>query len=184
MVDGWMVDRARGAPHHRMVKSARAALMALHLSGVVFRRRWKPPRLKHGRVRSLTLPGSCRKRRTWRRADGRNSGDGVRGSASGARLGVLLRRMTKWPKRRTVQRWKRRADGKLKRSWDATGYPPIKTSKPRWGKRTSFDGEISHCLLPHPTSAFAPESDHKADMPRGRIVPEAVMALPHDRVSE
>jgi hypothetical protein len=29
-----------------LVRSARAALMALHLSGVVFRRRWKPPRLK------------------------------------------------------------------------------------------------------------------------------------------
>jgi hypothetical protein len=29
-----------------MARSARAALMALHLSGVVFRRRWKPPRLK------------------------------------------------------------------------------------------------------------------------------------------
>ena len=29
-----------------LTRSARAALMALHLSGVVFRRRWKPPRLK------------------------------------------------------------------------------------------------------------------------------------------
>jgi hypothetical protein len=29
-----------------MARSARAALTALHLSGVVFRRRWKPPRLK------------------------------------------------------------------------------------------------------------------------------------------
>jgi hypothetical protein len=29
-----------------MARSARAALMALHLSGVVFRRTWKPPRLK------------------------------------------------------------------------------------------------------------------------------------------
>jgi hypothetical protein len=29
-----------------MARSARAAVMALHLSGVVFRRRWKPPRLK------------------------------------------------------------------------------------------------------------------------------------------
>jgi hypothetical protein len=29
-----------------MARSARAAMMALHLSGVVFRRRWKPPRLK------------------------------------------------------------------------------------------------------------------------------------------
>jgi hypothetical protein len=29
-----------------MARSARAALMALHLSGVVFRRRWKPRRLK------------------------------------------------------------------------------------------------------------------------------------------
>jgi hypothetical protein len=29
-----------------LVRSARAALMALHLSGVVFRRKWKPPRLK------------------------------------------------------------------------------------------------------------------------------------------
>jgi hypothetical protein len=29
-----------------MARSAHAALMALHLSGVVFRRRWKPPRLK------------------------------------------------------------------------------------------------------------------------------------------
>ena len=29
-----------------MARSARAALMALHLSGVVFRRAWKPPRLK------------------------------------------------------------------------------------------------------------------------------------------
>ena len=29
-----------------MARSARAALMALHLSGVVFRRKWKPPRLK------------------------------------------------------------------------------------------------------------------------------------------
>ncbi len=29
-----------------MARSARAALMALHLSGVVFRRQWKPPRLK------------------------------------------------------------------------------------------------------------------------------------------
>jgi hypothetical protein len=29
-----------------LARSARAALMALHLSGVVFRRRWKPPRLK------------------------------------------------------------------------------------------------------------------------------------------
>ena len=29
-----------------MARSARAALMALHLSGVVFRRRWRPPRLK------------------------------------------------------------------------------------------------------------------------------------------
>ena len=29
-----------------MARSARAALMALHLSGVVFRRRWKPPRLQ------------------------------------------------------------------------------------------------------------------------------------------
>src|SRR4029077_12358232 len=27
-----------------MARSARAAMMALHLSGVVFRRRWKPPR--------------------------------------------------------------------------------------------------------------------------------------------
>jgi hypothetical protein len=29
-----------------MARSARAAMMALHLSGVVFRRPWKPPRLK------------------------------------------------------------------------------------------------------------------------------------------
>jgi hypothetical protein len=29
-----------------MARSARAALMALHLSGVTFRRQWKPPRLK------------------------------------------------------------------------------------------------------------------------------------------
>jgi hypothetical protein len=29
-----------------LARSARAALMALHLSGVMFRRRWKPPRLK------------------------------------------------------------------------------------------------------------------------------------------
>jgi hypothetical protein len=29
-----------------LARSARAALMALHLSGVLFRRRWKPPRLK------------------------------------------------------------------------------------------------------------------------------------------
>jgi hypothetical protein len=29
-----------------MARSARAALMALHLSGVVFRRKWKLPRLK------------------------------------------------------------------------------------------------------------------------------------------
>ena len=29
-----------------MARSARAALVALHLAGVVFRRRWKPPRLK------------------------------------------------------------------------------------------------------------------------------------------
>jgi len=29
-----------------MTRSARAALMALHLAGVVFRRHWKPPRLK------------------------------------------------------------------------------------------------------------------------------------------
>jgi hypothetical protein len=29
-----------------LVRSARAAPMALHLSGVVFRRKWKPPRLK------------------------------------------------------------------------------------------------------------------------------------------
>jgi hypothetical protein len=29
-----------------LARSARAALMALHLSGVVFRRAWKPPRLK------------------------------------------------------------------------------------------------------------------------------------------
>jgi hypothetical protein len=29
-----------------MARSARAAMMALRLSGVVFRRRWKPPRLK------------------------------------------------------------------------------------------------------------------------------------------
>ena len=29
-----------------MARSARAALMALHLSGVVFRRKWKPPRLQ------------------------------------------------------------------------------------------------------------------------------------------
>jgi hypothetical protein len=29
-----------------MARSARAAMMALHLSGVVFRRKWKPPPLK------------------------------------------------------------------------------------------------------------------------------------------
>ena len=29
-----------------MVRTARAALMALHLSGVPFRRKWKPPKLK------------------------------------------------------------------------------------------------------------------------------------------
>jgi hypothetical protein len=29
-----------------LVRSRRAAMMALHLSGVVFRRQWKPPRLK------------------------------------------------------------------------------------------------------------------------------------------
>jgi hypothetical protein len=29
-----------------LARSARAALMALHLSGVVFRRKWRPPRLK------------------------------------------------------------------------------------------------------------------------------------------
>jgi hypothetical protein len=29
-----------------LARSARAALMGLHLSGVVFRRRWRPPRLK------------------------------------------------------------------------------------------------------------------------------------------
>jgi hypothetical protein len=29
-----------------MARSARAAMMALHLSGVVFRRKWKPPQLK------------------------------------------------------------------------------------------------------------------------------------------
>jgi hypothetical protein len=29
-----------------MARSARAAMMALHLSGVVFRRRWKPPQLR------------------------------------------------------------------------------------------------------------------------------------------
>jgi hypothetical protein len=29
-----------------MARSARAAMMALHLSGVVFRRHWKPPRLR------------------------------------------------------------------------------------------------------------------------------------------
>jgi hypothetical protein len=29
-----------------LARSARAALMALHLSGVVFQRKWKPPRLK------------------------------------------------------------------------------------------------------------------------------------------
>jgi hypothetical protein len=30
----------------RMARSAGAALMALHLAGVVFRRQWKPPRLQ------------------------------------------------------------------------------------------------------------------------------------------
>jgi hypothetical protein len=30
----------------RMARSARAAMMALHLSGVVFRRPWEPPRLE------------------------------------------------------------------------------------------------------------------------------------------
>jgi len=29
-----------------LARSARAALMALHLEGVIFRRKWKPPRLK------------------------------------------------------------------------------------------------------------------------------------------
>jgi hypothetical protein len=29
-----------------MARSARAAMMALHLEGVVFRRNWKPPRLR------------------------------------------------------------------------------------------------------------------------------------------
>jgi hypothetical protein len=29
-----------------MARSAGAAMMALHLSGVVFRRQWKPPRLQ------------------------------------------------------------------------------------------------------------------------------------------
>jgi len=29
-----------------LARSARAALIALHLSGAVFRRKWKPPRLK------------------------------------------------------------------------------------------------------------------------------------------
>ena len=65
------------------------------------------------------------------------------------------------PKKSTPPPWANRAsrgaqDSKLRRSSGAGGYPPIKTSKPRWGKRTSFDCEISHCLLPHPTSASHP----------------------------
>jgi len=35
-----------GASRPRNAARSRAALMALHLSGVVFRRRWKSPRLK------------------------------------------------------------------------------------------------------------------------------------------
>jgi hypothetical protein len=40
------VEILRGGAVWWMARSARAALMALHLSGVVFRRRWRPPLLK------------------------------------------------------------------------------------------------------------------------------------------
>jgi hypothetical protein len=43
-----------------MTRSARAAMMALHLSGVVFRRKWEPPRLQRGRDRLPIRRNACR----------------------------------------------------------------------------------------------------------------------------
>jgi hypothetical protein len=57
-----------------MARSARAAMMALHLSGVVFRRKWKPPRLKpwegpfaDPNERLPQAPGVAARRRAARR---------------------------------------------------------------------------------------------------------------------
>jgi hypothetical protein len=59
-----------------LARSARAAMMALHLSGVMFRRRWKPPRLKPWEGPFADLPNSCHKRRTWPHDDWPHGGDG------------------------------------------------------------------------------------------------------------
>jgi hypothetical protein len=91
-----------GADWH-LVRSARAALMALRLSGVVFRQRWKPPRLKpwegpfadpHQQLPQA--PDVAARRRAARRR---------------LRVRRRAREAARYQgrKRRTVQRWPRRA---------------------------------------------------------------------------
>jgi hypothetical protein len=144
---------SRPVPTGGLARSARAALMALHLSGVVFRRRWKAAAAQ-AMGRTVCRPDA---------AAAAGPGCGSAATSGTAAVAVASARS----RRRSTRRYRalRRdtnpgrssasrgaQDGKLRRSWG--GYPPIKTSKPRWGKRTSFDGEISHCLLPHPMSAL------------------------------
>jgi hypothetical protein len=59
-----------------MARSARAALMALHLSGVVFRRRRKPARLMPWEGRSRIRTSGCRRHRRWRPSEPRRASDG------------------------------------------------------------------------------------------------------------
>jgi len=56
-------------------------MMALHLSGVVLRRKWKPPRLQPWEGRSVTLCGGCRKRPSWRPSGAPLGGDTGSGDA-------------------------------------------------------------------------------------------------------
>jgi hypothetical protein len=92
-----------------MARSARAVLMALRVSGVASAVNGNRRDCNHGRDRSRTRTSGCRRRRTWRRGDGRHGSGGWRVSASVMPFGVPLRRVTRGRKDRTVQCQPRRA---------------------------------------------------------------------------
>jgi hypothetical protein len=67
-----------------MARSAHAAMTALYRSGVAFRRPWEPPPLQPWERFPIRTRG-CRKRRGWRRSDGRHSSGGCRVNRTPAR---------------------------------------------------------------------------------------------------
>jgi hypothetical protein len=59
-----------------MARSARAAMMALHLSGVVFQRKWSRLNSSRGRGRSQTRRKDYRSTRRWWPSDAPHGSDG------------------------------------------------------------------------------------------------------------